>query len=58
MLMYVDNLILLSASKEAINDKIVTLKTLFGIDDMGSVKDYLGVKYAKTMVRSCSPSRN
>ena len=44
MLMYVDDLILLNASNNAINEEIVRLKQLFDIDDMGLVKDYIGVK--------------
>ena len=48
MLMYVDDLILLNASNKAINDEIVTLKTLFDIDDMGLVKDYLGMKVCES----------
>ena len=48
MLMYIDNLILIHKSDKRINNKIRQMKTVFKVENMGKVKDYLGVKLTWT----------
>ena len=43
LLMYVDDLILLHKSDQVIDNEIKLMKNIFKMEDMGEVKDYLGV---------------
>ena len=46
--MYVDDLIVLNKSNKVINDEIKTMRTIFNMEDIGNINDYLGVKVSRT----------
>ena len=48
LLMYVDDLIVLNKSNKVINDEIKTMRTIFNMEDIGNINDYLGVKVSRT----------